>query len=80
MVDYNKADVVAFATALNDLIEAVSSDGVGADDFAELINVVTKSAAAVNEIKGVPAGAALHIVGVIADKQGDKLVAKAGEV
>lgn len=75
--DYNKNDVTNFADAVDNLIDAVMEDGVGADDLDELIGVVTASSKAVNEMKGVPAAAGLHIAGRIADKQGDRMLEKA---
>jgi K+-sensing histidine kinase KdpD len=77
MLDYNKAEVVAWAESLNNLIEATTGDGVGLDDLDELIDTFTKGTKVINEMQAVPAGVGLHVVAVIADKQGDKLVAKA---
>ena len=75
--DYHKPDVTAFADSVDELIAAISGDGVGMDDLGNLIETVTTGAAAVNEMQGVPAAAGLHIAGRIADKQGDRLLAKA---
>ena len=77
--DYNKADSVAFGAALGDLVDAVRKDGVGLDDFNELIGAVTTSAAAVNEMKDVPEAAAEHISGAMADRLGDHALARALE-
>lgn len=77
--EYTKGDVVAFADSVDDLIDAVIGDGVGTEDLDELIGVLTAGAAAVNEMRGVPAAAGLHIAGRIADKQGDRLLEKAIE-
>ena len=74
---YEKQDVVAFGNALGDLIEGVRSDGVGADDFDELVAAVTTAAAAVNEMREVPEAAAEHILGATADRLGDHTLAKA---
>jgi hypothetical protein len=72
--EYNKQEVVAFGTAIGNLVNAVRGDGVGADDFDELIAVLTSGAKTVNEMKDVPAAAALHTIGAAADVVGDKFV------
>lgn len=77
--DYNKADSVAFGNALGKLINAVRSDGVGADDFDELIGVVVTAGQVVNEMKDVPEAAAEHILGATSDTLGDAALARALE-
>ena len=74
--DYNKTEVVNFGRAIGDLINAVR-DGVGTDDFDELINAITTGAQTVNEMKDVPAAASLHTLGAAADVVGDKFLADA---
>jgi len=61
--DYVKADAVGFGQAVGNLISAVRGDGVGADDFDELIATMTSAAKAVNEMRDVPEAAAEHILG-----------------
>jgi hypothetical protein len=75
--EYNKGEVVNFADSVDRLIAAVTQDGPGMDDLDEVMAVVTSSAQAVNEMRGVPAAAGLHIAGRVADKQGDRILAKA---
>lgn len=75
--DYNKADATAFGSALGNLVNAVRKDGIGVDDFDELIAAVSTSGAAVNEMTGVPEAAVEHILGATADTLGDHALAKA---
>ena len=77
--DYTKDDVVAFGKAIGNLVNAVRGDGVGADDLDELIAAVTTGAQTVNEMRDVPAAAALHTVGAAADVVGDKVLEEALE-
>lgn len=75
--DYVKADAVGFGQAVGNLISAVRGDGVGADDFDELIATMTSAAKAVNEMRDVPEAAAEHILGAAADTLGDAALARA---
>jgi len=71
--EYSKTDVLAFAAAIDKLLVACL-DGVGADDLDEAIGVATASARAVNELKTEPGAAGCHIVGYLADAQGDRML------
>lgn len=75
--EYNKADVQAFGASIEELVNAVRDDGVGAGDLDELIQTMTAAAQSVNEMKAVPAAAGLHIIGTAAVKFGDRLLAEA---
>lgn len=75
--DYVKADAVNFGDAIGNLINAVRGDGVGADDFDELIATMTSAASAVNEMKDVPEAAVEHIIGGALDTLGDHALEKA---
>ena len=77
--NYNKADPVAFGNALGNLINAVRKDGVGIDDFDELIETVRASGAVVNEMKAVPEAAVEHVLGATSDTLGDHALAAAIE-
>ena len=72
--DYNKQEVVAFGTAIGNLVNAVRGDGIGGDDLDELIATVTAGAKTVNEMKDVPAAAALHTISAASDAVGDKFL------
>ena len=77
LADYNKEDCTEFGAAIANLIEAVSADGVGTDDFDEAIAVLTAAARIVNEAKDVPIAAGLHTLSAAAGAYGDKVLAKA---
>ena len=76
-IDYVKADATAFGKAIGNLINAVRKDGIGIDDFDELIAAVSTSGSAVNEMKDVPEAAVEHILGAASDTLGDHALAKA---
>jgi len=76
-VDYVKDDAVAFGRAIGNLVNAVRGDGVGADDFDELIGALTAGAKAVNEMKDVPEAGSTHVLGAALDTVGDKALADA---
>lgn len=75
--NYNKADAVGFGRALGNLVDAIRKDGIGIDDFDELIAAVSTSGSAVNEMKDVPEAAVEHILGAASDTLGDHALAKA---
>ena len=75
--DYNKTEVLALGDALDNLIEALTGDGVDIGDLDELIGTFTAGAKTVNEAKGVPAAFGAHLVGRVLDLQGDRQLAGA---
>lgn len=70
---YNKSEVTDFGKAVGNLVTACM-DGVGADDLDEAIGVVRAGAYVVNEMRDVPAAAALHTIGAASDVVGDKFL------
>lgn len=72
--DYNKADPTNFGNAIGDLVAAITGNGVGQNKLAALMNTVTSSASAMNELKDVPVAAGLHVLAGAGDRYGDVLV------
>ena len=68
---YEKANVVSFADAVMDGIEAVQ-DGVGVEDTGAAINLFTALASAVDEFKGNIKAAGPHFIARLADRFGDE--------
>ena len=74
--DYTKADTIAFGQSIGRLVNG-ARNGVNTDDLGALIDAVTAGAQTVNEMKDVPAAAALHTIGAAADVVGDQFLADA---
>jgi len=77
--EYVKADPVGLGHAIGDLVDGIRGDGMSQTDFQAAVNVVMKSASAVNEAKAVPEAAAEHVVSGITERLGDKALARAIE-
>ena len=74
--DYVKEDAVGFGRSFGNLVNAIR-DGVGAEDFAQLMFAFEAGAKAVNEARDVPAAFGTHALSGAGDVIGDQFLADA---
>lgn len=70
---YDETQVRAFASALLKAVDAIKTDGLGADDADEAMGVLSTLAAAADEAKDTDAFA-LHLISQLSDEVGDRMV------
>jgi len=70
---YNKAEVKAVGNAVYDLLEGLS-DGIGNQEIANLMKVLTAAVAASDEFKSDFDAAGPHVLAQMADRFGDRRV------